>query len=36
MHERQVHRLLVLNDAGSVIGVLTRGDIVRVMAAEQA
>jgi len=36
MHERQVHRLLVLNDAGSVIGILTRGDIVRVMAAEQA
>jgi CBS domain-containing protein len=35
MHERNVHRLPVLDTQGSVIGVLTRGDIVRAMAAEQ-
>lgn len=35
MHERKVHRLPVLNTEGRVIGILTRGDIVRAMAAEQ-
>ena len=35
MHERNVHRLPVVDTQGSVIGVLTRGDIVRAMAAEQ-
>ncbi|MBW4522063.1 MAG: CBS domain-containing protein [Scytolyngbya sp. HA4215-MV1] len=35
MHERNVHRLPVIDTKGSVIGVLTRGDIVRAMAAEQ-
>ncbi|MDX2231885.1 MAG: CBS domain-containing protein [Leptolyngbyaceae cyanobacterium bins.349] len=36
MHERGVHRLPVLDAAGQVIGILTRGDIVRAMAAEQS
>jgi len=35
MHDRGVHRLPVVDDAGQVIGILTRGDIVRAMAAEQ-
>jgi CBS domain-containing protein len=35
MHERGVHRLPVLAESGQVIGILTRGDIVRAMAAEQ-
>ncbi|WP_017652064.1 CBS domain-containing protein [Fortiea contorta] len=35
MHDRSVHRLPVLDSAGQVIGILTRGDIVRAMAAEQ-
>lgn len=35
MHERKVHRLIVVDDAKQVIGVLTRGDIVRFMAANQ-
>lgn len=35
MHERQVHRLPVVDEAGKVIGVLTRGDIIRFMAAHQ-
>lgn len=34
MHERSVGRLPVVDSAGTVIGILTRGDIVRVMAAE--
>jgi CBS domain-containing protein len=33
MHDRKVHRLPVLNDQGQVIGILTRGDIIRMMAA---
>jgi len=36
MHEKGVHGLPVLDAAGCVIGILTRGDIIRVMAAEQA
>jgi CBS domain-containing protein len=35
MHERNIRRLPVLDDEGHVIGILTRGDIVRTMAAEQ-
>ncbi len=33
MHERKINRLPVLDSAGKVIGILTRGDIVRAMAA---
>ncbi len=35
MHERKVHRLPVLDATGHVIGILTRGDIIRAMAASQ-
>jgi CBS domain-containing protein len=35
MHERSIHRLPVLDADKRVIGILTRGDIVRAMAAEQ-
>jgi CBS domain-containing protein len=35
MHERRVHRLPVLDATGQVIGILTRGDIIRAMAASQ-
>jgi len=34
MHDRSIHRLPVLDPAGKVIGILTRGDIIRSMAAE--
>lgn len=34
MHERSVHRLLVTESGGKLIGIITRGDIVRTMAAE--
>ncbi|MDC0834584.1 phosphoribulokinase [Leptolyngbya valderiana BDU 20041] len=33
MHEKKVHRLPVLDDSKKVVGILTRGDIVRAMAA---
>lgn len=33
MHDRNIRRLLVLDGAGHPIGILTRGDIVRAMAA---
>lgn len=36
MHDRKVHRLPVLDSSGQVVGILTRGDIIRAMAAEQA
>lgn len=36
MHDRKVHRLPVLDSAGHLVGILTRGDIIRAMAAEQA
>lgn len=36
MHDRSIHRLPVLDSAGHVVGILTRGDIIRTMAAEQA
>ncbi len=35
MHERSIHRLPVVDDAGQVVGILTRGDIIRFMAANQ-
>lgn len=35
MHESSIQRLPVLDAAGHVVGILTRGDIVRAMAAEQ-
>ncbi|MFH7025804.1 MAG: CBS domain-containing protein [Heteroscytonema crispum UTEX LB 1556] len=35
MHDRNVHRLPVLEGEGQVIGILTRGDIIRAMAASQ-
>jgi CBS domain-containing protein len=35
MHEKGVNRLPVLDAQGQVIGILTRGDIVRAMAANQ-
>ncbi len=35
MHDRSVHRLPVLNNTGQVVGILTRGDIIRAMAASQ-
>ncbi len=33
MHDRGVHRLPVLDNSGQIVGILTRGDIVREMAA---
>lgn len=33
MHERKVPRLLVVDETGALIGILTRGDIVRFMAS---
>ncbi|MEH1830819.1 MAG: CBS domain-containing protein [Nostoc sp.] len=35
MHDRSVHRLPVLDSTDQVIGILTRGDIIRAMAASQ-
>ena len=35
MHERKIHRLPVLDDREQLIGILTRGDIVRAMAADE-
>lgn len=35
MHDRSVHRLPVLDAEGKVVGILTRGDIIRAMAASQ-
>jgi len=34
LHERHIHRLPVLDTTGKVIGILTRGDIVRAMVAD--
>ncbi|BBD59236.1 signal transduction protein [Nostoc sp. HK-01] len=33
MHDRNVHRLPVLDTEGQVVGILTRGDVIRAMAA---
>ena len=35
LHEHKIHRLPVLNGDGQVVGILTRGDIIRAMAADQ-
>jgi CBS domain-containing protein len=35
MHDRDVRRLPVIDTTGKVVGILTRGDIVRFMAANQ-
>jgi CBS domain-containing protein len=35
INERKVHRLIVVDDSKQVVGVLTRGDVVRFMAANQ-
>jgi CBS domain-containing protein len=35
MHDRKVHRLPVLDSNNQVIGILTRGDIIRTMAAQE-
>ncbi|MEH2075019.1 CBS domain-containing protein [Nostoc sp.] len=35
MHDRSVHRLPVIEGTDRVIGILTRGDIIRAMAASQ-
>lgn len=35
MHDRNIHRLPVLDSESQVIGILTRGDIIRAMAASQ-
>ncbi|PIG91157.1 phosphoribulokinase [Gloeocapsopsis sp. IPPAS B-1203] len=34
MHDREVRRLPVIDSEGKIIGILTRGDVVRAMAAE--
>ncbi|MDJ0553868.1 MAG: CBS domain-containing protein [Microcoleaceae cyanobacterium MO_207.B10] len=34
MHERNIHRLPVLDTNGKLVGILTRGDIIRAMANE--
>jgi CBS domain-containing protein len=34
MHDRGIHRLPVLDSGGQVVGILTRGDIIRAMAAQ--
>ncbi|MBF2065716.1 MAG: CBS domain-containing protein [Calothrix sp. C42_A2020_038] len=33
MHDKNVHRLPILDGEGQVIGILTRGDIIRAMAS---
>jgi CBS domain-containing protein len=35
LHERKVHRLFVVDGQGTLLGVLTRGDVVRALAAQQ-
>jgi CBS domain-containing protein len=35
LHEKKLHRLPVLDLAGQLIGILTRGDIVRALAASE-
>ena len=34
MHEKNIRRLPVIDDSGKVVGIVTRGDIVRAMAAD--
>ncbi|MBP0001481.1 MAG: CBS domain-containing protein [Cyanobacteria bacterium SID2] len=35
MHNKKVHRLPVLDEAGQVVGILTRGDVVRAIAEQE-
>lgn len=35
LHEKDIRLLPVVNEAGEVIGIVTRGDVIRTMAAEQ-
>ncbi|OKH28589.1 phosphoribulokinase [Chroogloeocystis siderophila 5.2 s.c.1] len=35
MHDREVRRLPVIDAEGKIIGILTRGDVVRAMAADE-
>lgn len=35
MHEQKVHRLPVIDSSEQVIGIVTRGDIIRAMAASE-
>ncbi|MBE9193689.1 CBS domain-containing protein [Gloeocapsopsis crepidinum LEGE 06123] len=35
MHDREVRRLPVIDSEGKIIGILTRGDVVRAMAADE-
>jgi CBS domain-containing protein len=35
MHERSTQRLLVVDSNSKLVGIVTRGDIVRAMAADQ-
>jgi CBS domain-containing protein len=35
MNDRKVHRLIVVDESKQVVGVLTRGDVVRFMATHQ-
>lgn len=34
MHDRSIHRLPVIDSESQVVGILTRGDIIRAMAAD--
>ena len=34
LHDRKVQRLFVLDESGALVGVLTRGDVVRSLATE--
>lgn len=34
MHDKDVHRLPVIADDGKVVGILTRGDVIRAMASD--
>jgi CBS domain-containing protein len=33
MHDKNIHRLPVVDQTGMVVGILTRGDIIRFMAS---
>lgn len=35
LHRRNIHRLIVVNNEQKVVGILTRGDIIRYMASHQ-
>ena len=34
MHEKKVRRLPVVNDQSQLVGIITQGDVIRMMAAE--